>query len=130
VEKGVPEEKSEVRRSFEATDLDDKVDELVLVHLLGVKVGDEKADIVALVGAGRGQRRIGEGLRRGKQTAAPMAETASDRNTHLYGLAAQHEKAFRAHHHKAHKLFAKDFLNLVGLSNDEGSGGPKGARVR
>lgn len=32
----------------QTTDLDDKVDELVLVHLLGVKVGDEEADVIAL----------------------------------------------------------------------------------
>ena len=55
--------------------LDDKVDELVLVHLLGVKVGDEKADIVALggEGRGRGKRATRPGQRQGRVSAKNAA---------------------------------------------------------
>lgn len=38
-------------------EMDDKVHQLVLIHLLRVEVGDEEADVIALIESERGEKK-------------------------------------------------------------------------
>lgn len=80
-------------------ELDNKVDELVLVHLLNVEVGDEEADVIVLSKEARGERV------RLRKSSPP----------YLDGLAAKDDKVLSTLHEEAGELLAEDLFNLVGL---------------
>lgn len=96
--------------------LNDKVDELVLVHLLRVRVGDQEADVVALSTKMDGLE-FGHKIRRKKNQQNRHEHSSNSRWEKSYGdgLAAEDNKVLGAHHHEARKLVAEDAVHVVDL---------------
>ena len=76
-----------------------KVNELVLQHLLGVEVGDEKGDVISLARSAIDPRQ--------------WQDPASIR--YLNSLPSQNEEGFGALSQEASELVDQDVLNLIGL---------------
>ena len=87
--------------------MDDKVDQLVPIHLFSVEVGNQKTDVVAL-----------------KQdtfyilTEGPKSKFSV--NPYLNLLSSENDKVFRPPHHESHELVTEQSLNLVGLFDGNG----------
>lgn len=69
-----------LQKKSQDTNLNHKINQFMLVHLLRMKVCDQERDVIA-----------------------------------HNRLAAKHNEVFCSHHHKSHKLFAKNFFNCVCL---------------
>ena len=86
----------------------------MLVHLLRVEIGDEKADVIALYQTNKIEGWI---LANGQsnQLYDNILNDWTKWGLYLNWFSPENKEVLGSHHHESHKLLTQDLLNLISL---------------